>query len=104
MCSKVTLLGFCLWSTVVFSQKINREEVFKRHEVHINEVDTLNSLSLGNGKFAMTMDVTGLQTFPEFYKKGMPLGTQAEGGWHSFPTSNKYMIEQTLAPIKSHGR
>lgn len=104
MCSKVTLLGFCLWSTVVFSQKINREEVFKRHEVHINEVDTLNSLSLGNGKFAMTMDVTGLQTFPEFYKKGIPLGTQSEWGWHSFPTSKKYTIEQTLAPIKSHGR
>jgi hypothetical protein len=26
------------------------------------------------------MDVTGLQTFPEEYRKGMPLGTMAQWG------------------------
>ncbi|MBO0324094.1 hypothetical protein J0X14_17425 [Muricauda sp. CAU 1633] len=84
--------------------KIDREAVFNRHTVHINEVDTLNSLSLGNGRFAMTMDVTGLQTFPEAYKKGVSLGTQSEWGWHSFPTEKKYTIEQTLDSLESHGR
>ena len=84
--------------------KINREAVVSRHNVEINRVDTLNSLTLGNGNFAMTMDVTGLQSFPEIYKNGVPLGTQSIWGWHSFPTEENYQIEETLAPIKSHGR
>ncbi|WOK05061.1 hypothetical protein RT717_18425 [Imperialibacter roseus] len=83
---------------------INRQAVFDRHNVHITEVDTLASLSLGNGRFAMTMDVTGLQTFPQHYQKGVPLGTMSEWGWHSFPTNETYSIEETLAPITSHGR
>lgn len=84
--------------------KIDREAVFNRHNVIINEVDTLNSLSLGNGRFAMTMDITGLQTFPKHYKKGIPLGTQSEWGWHSFPTDKKHTIDQTLESLSSHGR
>ncbi|WP_339788303.1 hypothetical protein [uncultured Imperialibacter sp.] len=83
---------------------INRQAVFNRHNVHITEVDTLASLSVGNGRFAMTMDVTGLQTFPQHYQKGVPLGTMSEWGWHSFPTNETFSIEETLAPITSHGR
>ena len=85
-------------------KKIDRKAVVNRHHVKINEVDTLNSLSLGNGKFAMTMDVTGLQTFPIHYQKGIPLGTMSEWGWHSFPTNKKYTIEETLDSLESHGR
>ncbi|MCB0843287.1 MAG: hypothetical protein KDE26_08550 [Bacteroidetes bacterium] len=102
--------GFCL--LILFScqtsdpthTSIDRKAVVNRHQVHIQEVDTLNSLSLGNGRFAMTMDVTGLQTFPLEYKKGMSLGTMSEWGWHSFPTEKDYRIEQTLQPLESHGR
>lgn len=89
---------------ILFSQKINRKTVFDRHKIIISEVDTLGSLSIGNGRFAMTMDVTGLQSFPEYYKKGIPLGTQSEWGWHSFPSNKKYSIEETLQPLNSHGR
>lgn len=85
-------------------EKIDRKTVVSRHHVKINEVDTLNSLSLGNGKFAMTMDVTGLQTFPVHYQKGIPLGTLSEWGWHSFPTEKEYKIEETLDSLESHGR
>ena len=84
--------------------KIDRKSVVNRHLVHITEIDTLNSLSLGNGRFAMTMDITGLQTFPTYYKNGIPLGTMSEWGWHSFPTSKKYTIEETLDSIESHAR
>ncbi len=83
---------------------IVRQAVFNRHNVHLNAVDTLASLSVGNGRFAMTMDVTGLQTFPKHYQKGVPLGTMSEWGWHSFPTTETYSIEETMAPILSHGR
>ena len=89
----------------LFAQdKIDRKAVVSRHNVKISEVDTLNALSLGNGRFAMTMDVTGLQTFPEYYQKGVPLGTMSEWGWHSFPTNQDYKIEETMKPLPSHGR
>ncbi|NJB71072.1 hypothetical protein GGR42_001534 [Saonia flava] len=99
------ILFFLLLSTNSFGQKkIDRKTVVSRHTVQISEVDTLNPLTLGNGKFAMTMDVTGLQTFPIKYSKGIPLGTMSEWGWHSFPTDKKYDINETLQSINSHGR
>jgi hypothetical protein len=58
--------------------------------------DTLGSLTIGNGGFAYTVDFTGLQTFPDLYKNGIPLGTQSDWGWHSFPNENNYHIEETL--------
>lgn len=97
------LFFFFLYISCGFN-KINRKAVISRHNIHINEIDTLNSLSLGNGRFAMTMDITGLQTFPLYYKKGVPLGTMSEWGWHSFPPDKNYTIEQTLKPLASHGR
>lgn len=54
------------------------------------------SLSVGNGEFAFTVDATGLQTFPLAYKKGVPLGTQSQWGWHSFGNPNHYKSEEYL--------
>jgi hypothetical protein len=58
-------------------------------------LDSLSSLSVGNGNFAFTVDVTGLQTFPELYRQGVPLGTQSQWGWHSFPNVRQYAIEES---------
>lgn len=88
----------------VFAQKIDRKTVVERHIVRVNEMDTLSSLSVGNGKFAFTVDATGLQTFPEFYQNGVPLGTQSEWGWHSFPNTDDFEIEESLKDMESHGR
>ncbi|MBI1227736.1 MAG: hypothetical protein GC192_21055 [Bacteroidetes bacterium] len=100
-----TLCGLLVAScTVVFGQKIDRQAVVGRHDVHLTEPDTLCAFTLGNGRFAMTFDVTGLQTFPESYQKGIPLGTQSEWGWHSFPNSENYRIEETLQPLLSNNR
>lgn len=98
----LTIIAFAILSCQ--THKIDRQPIFERHTVILHEADTLNSLSLGNGRFAMTMDVTGLQTFPNEYAKGVPLGTQSEWGWHSFPSRRKYTIEETLDSIPSHGR
>ena len=96
--------------------KINRQAVVKRHTVVLNKADTLASLSVGNGKFCFTADVTGLQTFPDDYAKGIPLGTQSEWGWHSFPNTvtperdddksikGSYKIEEALKDYDAHGR
>ena len=56
----------------------------------------LSSLSVGNGEFAYTADATGLQTFPEVYKNGVPLGTQSQWGWHNFANPHNYRPEETL--------
>ncbi|HYE74197.1 MAG TPA: glycoside hydrolase family 65, partial [Blastocatellia bacterium] len=67
------------------TNKINRSALVKRHNPTIRKLDPLASLSVGNGEFAFTADITGLQTFPSEYEKEMPLCTMAQWGWHSVP-------------------
>jgi hypothetical protein len=71
---------------------IDRLTLVTRHNVAVKEVDTLGSPSVGNGEFAFTVDVSGLQSFPEVYENGIPLGTQSQWAWHSFPNTNKYKL------------
>lgn len=75
---------------------IDRQALVERNNPHITTIDTLASLTVGNGGFAYTVDVTGLQTFPETYSKGVPLGTQSEWGWHSYPNPDSLRHEETL--------
>ncbi len=72
---------------------INRFDLVSRHNVFINQVDSLSPLSVGNGEFAFTADITGMQTFPETYERGIPLGTQSQWAWHTFPTDQNYTLE-----------
>jgi hypothetical protein len=44
----------------------------------------------------MTVDVTGLQSFPAAYREGIPLSTQSDWGWHSFPDSGEFRLADTL--------
>ena len=54
---------------------IDRHALVTRNNPEVTAMDSLSSLSVGNGEFAYTVDATGLQTFPEVYKNGVPLGT-----------------------------
>ncbi|MCX6299143.1 MAG: hypothetical protein NTY72_08655, partial [Bacteroidetes bacterium] len=85
------------------AQKINRQEVVERHRVIVSELDTLASLTVGNGKFAFTVDATGLQSFPEYYTNGVPLGTQSEWGWHKFINKQGYKFSETLKETNFNG-
>ena len=51
---------------------------------------------VGNGNLAFTADITGLQTFPEQYSPLVPLMTQAQWAWHSFPNPQGFTLEQAL--------
>lgn len=88
----------------VWGQKIDRKAVVSRHNVVLTAVDTLASLSVGNGSFAFTVDATGLQSFPQTYAKGIPLGTQSDWGWHSFANTEGYQHQETLQSFDFHGR
>ena len=84
--------------------KIDRKALVSRHNVKVEAIDTLASLSVGNGAFAFTVDATGLQTFPKTYQFGIPLGTQSEWGWDSHPNPENYRFDETLAEYDQNGR
>lgn len=86
------------------SSKIDRFALVNRHNVLVEKPDTLSSLSVGNGEFAFTTDVTGLQTFYKEYENGVTLGTQSNWGWHTFPNTENYQIMQSASYSDYRGR
>src|SRR5262245_36149520 len=100
----VLIFFFVLTGVNSFAQPINRRQLVERHTIVIEKMDTLSSLSVGNGKFAFTVDGTGLQSFPEEYAGGIPLGTQSEWGWHSFLNINHYKEDEALKSYRLNGR
>jgi len=86
---------------------IDRHALVTRHNPVITKFDPLSPLSVGNGEFCFTADVTGLQTFPEAYagNSAIPLCTMADWGWHSFPNPQGFSMENfAYKNYDSHGR
>jgi hypothetical protein len=98
------IAGSIVVSNSMAQTPIDRQAVVRRHTIHISKPDPLGSLSVGNGQFAFTVDVTGLQSFPAYYQKGVPLGTQSEWGWHSFPNTENYRREEALKEYDLEGK
>ncbi len=98
------VLATALLFSACSPDKIDRQALVRRNNPHINALAPLNSLNLGNGTFTLTLDATGLQTFPEFCKDGLSLGTYSEWGWHAFPNTEGYRFEETLEdhPLPGH--
>lgn len=70
----------------------------------MTSVDTLGSLSVGNGHFVTTVDVTGLQSYPLEYQHGVPLCAMSDWGWHSFPNVDSLKVEETQKKMNlGHG-
>ncbi len=80
------------------SPTIDRKALVQRHNVRQQQLDPRSPVSVGNGEFAFTMDLTGLQSSPTDYPvdarddlpPGTLLGTQAQWGWHSVPPPHPY--------------
>jgi hypothetical protein len=64
---------------------IDRRAVVERHNPVLGAFDGRSPLSVGNGEFAFTADLTGLQTFPALYDQQMLLCTLSQWGWHTVP-------------------
>jgi hypothetical protein len=87
------------------AQPIDRRALVTRHNPTLNKVDAGAPFSVGNGQFVFTADVTGLQTFGDYYHtNGTPLHTLARWAWHSEPNPDGYKLSDTLAPFSAHGR
>lgn len=87
------------------SASIDRESLVRRHNQTNTRIDPLAALSLGNGRFAFTADVTGLQTIAPEYESTMPLCTMSEWGWHTAPRPATIAhSELRLTDFDTHGR
>lgn len=84
---------------------IDRQRVVSRNNPKVTAPDPLSSLSVGNGHFAATVDVTGLQSYPEYYNaSGVPLDAMSDWGWHSFANTSALKPEETRKTFNLHGR
>ena len=100
-------LGFLLSSHSMIgaeSEPIDRFALVNRHNPTITEIDPLSPFSVGNGEFAFTVDVTGLQSLPELHQDGIPLGTLADWGWHTIPSNTEFELEDTFQTYDTYGR
>src|SRR5579884_1233629 len=70
---------------------LDRRKLVSRHNPILQAADPRTPLSVGNGEFAFTADVTGLQSLRSLYEPHVPLCTQSQWGWHSFPIPNTYL-------------
>ncbi len=84
--------------------RIDRFALVTRHNITLAKPDPLTPLSVGNGEFAFTADITGLQTFPAYHEKGMPLGTLSQWGWHSLPNPQGHRLADVLEEYEVAGR
>lgn len=84
---------------------IDRKALVDCHSPIFHKLDPSSPLSIGNGEFAFTADVTGLQTFPREYQKSMPLCTMSHWGWHTSPLPAGLDLKQfRLTQYDTHGR
>jgi hypothetical protein len=84
---------------------IDRERLVRRHTPTLRTLDPQVALSVGNGEFAFTADVTGLQTFPELYQSRFPLCTMSHWGWHTIPPpSDLDTTAIRTTPYDTYGR
>jgi hypothetical protein len=102
----ISLISLLLLNGRVYPQdsKIDREVVVKRHNIVLEELNPMSPLTVGNGDFAFTVDVTGLQTFGDYYyKNGIPLETLSNWGWHSFPNKENFTLDDACEGYDFHG-
>jgi len=82
---------------------INRKKLVTRHNPVLTGTDPSSPFTVGNGGFAFTADVTGMQTLYGAYAGVTPLCTMSHWGWHSFPGRHDY-DEVALTEYDWNGR
>jgi hypothetical protein len=99
----------CLITTLVATRlavaaPIDRHALVTRHNPTVTVVDKSAPFMVGNGNLGFTADITGLQTFQDQYSPLVPLMTQAQWAWHSFPNPKGFKLAQAQMPIKVRGK
>ena len=97
------LLGLIFQTSGAANPPIDRHALVTRHNVVLTAADIHSPLSVGNGEFAFTSDVTGLQTFEAEFNKGIPLSTMAQWGFHTTPSPQGFTLEKFPRTMKDSG-
>ena len=93
----ISILSFCDCSR---DNKgiIDRQALVERHKVISEKLDFKSPMQVGNGKFAFSVDITGLQTF-------VPFNIMSDWGWHSDPVPEGMKVENFKGKVvETHGR
>jgi len=81
-----------------FKESIDRKGVVERHKVISHKLDLKSPAQVGNGEFAFSVDITGLQTF-------VPFNTLSHWGWHSDPLPSGTKVENFRGQmVDTYGR
>jgi len=102
----VALGGISLHENATAAESpIDRQALVSRHNISIRALDPNGAMAVGNGEFAFNFDVTGLESFPEYYAQTMPIGILSNWGWHRFPNPHGYMLDNfPMTSIAKHDR
>jgi hypothetical protein len=97
------LTGFAVVAGAA-SKPIDRHALVTRHNPTITSIDKSAPFMVGNGNFAFTADITGLQTFPEQYSELSPFLIQSQWSWHSFPNPKGFTLDQAMKKLDVRGK
>ena len=78
LCAVACFLAGANFSLSAGSNTIDRRAVVERHNPSFSQIRKESPSQVGNGEFAFSFDITGLQTF-------IPFNTLAHWAWHSEP-------------------
>ncbi len=102
--TSIFLLGAVALHGADATTPIDRHALVSRHNPVITRVDPWAPLSVGNGEFAFTADITGLQTFGDYYhQNGIPLETLARWAWHENANPAGYKLADANEPYTAYG-
>jgi hypothetical protein len=89
---------------------IDRRAVVDRHRIRLTAPDPVNAISVGNGDFAYTADLTGMQTFVGYHdpvaamRQGgaaLNTATMASWGWHEMPNPENYVLDDAMTEYET---
>lgn len=102
---QVGLLFLFATSFAAADPPIDRHALVARHDIVVHDISPTGAMAVGNGEFAFNFDITGLQSFPAYYQKTMPVGILSTWGWHRFPNPDGFTLDKfAFASIPKHDR
>jgi hypothetical protein len=84
---------------------IDRRALVARHTIRLTEPHPEHVLSVGNGDFAFTADITGMQTFTRYHDAAAAMAegrvavntaTMSNWGWHDMPNPDGFTLDDAM--------
>lgn len=90
----------CVLLVPLHAAPIDREALVTRHNPVIEKLDVDAPVTVGNGGFAFTADVTGLQSFAaDYHRHGVPTETQCRWAWFTETNPESYTLADASKPF-----